>query len=92
MKSTKVLTLDALLILVCNTKHICFCHESALNLIATSWQLEELTSAMDEDCDWLHISSVSFEPVLVSWVLVNINLQESCIKCPTGPYSQSMHS
>ena len=31
----------------------CFCHESALNLIAASWQLELiLTSAMDEDCDW----------------------------------------
>ena len=53
---------NALLILVCNTKHICFCRES---VIAASWQLElclgnlaagalswELTSAMDEDCDW----------------------------------------
>ena len=47
---------NALLILVCNTKHIYFCRESALNLIATSWQL-----------DPPHVSSVSFEPVLASW-------------------------
>jgi hypothetical protein len=62
-KGKQQLRATALLILVCNTKHICFCHESALDLItsllAAGALSRELTLAMDKDCDW-HSSTSNF--------------------------------
>ena len=79
--------------LVCNTKHICFCHESTLNLITASLQLElclQLWMKTVTGIDPPHVSSVSFEPVLFEPGIAKH--QSTCRNHAYVPNSQYTHS
>ena len=73
------------------TPNICFCRESTLNLIAAGALSWELTSAMDEDCDW-HWSTSRF--FCLFWACSSFLVQciATCRNHAYVPNSQYTHS